>query len=118
MQKNGIGACEALQLSGLITLTEQGIASRVLAKNASGNMTLFAFDRGQTISEHRVPFEAVVIVIEGQVVLTIEGTAVSVGAGDILRMPSGAPHSLEAIESSKMLLVMLKNVPMVQEAAV
>ena len=51
-------------------------------------------------------------------VLTIEGTAVSVGAGDILRMPSGAPHSLEAIESSKMLLVMLKNVPMVQEAAV
>ena len=66
MQKNGIGACEALQLSGLITLTEQGIASRVLAKNASGNLTLFAFDRGQTISEHRVPLRPSLLSLRGR----------------------------------------------------
>lgn len=111
MQNKGIRACEALQLSALITLTEQGIASRVLATAGGGNVTLFAFDRGETISEHSVPFEAVILVLEGLVVLTINSVAVSVGAGDILRIPSAAPHSLEATESSKMLLMMLKHAP-------
>ena len=65
---------EALVLRTLVTPTEQGIASRVLAKTGGGNLTLFAFDAGQGLTEHTSPFEALVMVLEGVLNLTIGGT--------------------------------------------
>ena len=99
---------EALALHSLITPTEQGIASRVLAKTSGGNMTLFAFDKGQGLTEHTSPFDALVLVLDGVLDLTIGGTAVRATAGSIVRMPAGVPHALDAPEAARMLLVMLK----------
>ena len=99
---------EALALHTLVTPTEQGIASRVLAKTSGGNMTLFAFDKGQELTEHTSPFDAFVLVLEGALDLTIGGTAVRAVPGSIVRMPAGVPHALDAPEAARMLLVMLK----------
>ena len=105
---NMITAAEALDISRLINYTEQGIASRVLAKNGGGNITLFAFDKGQALSEHSAPFDAIVMVAEGSLLLTIEGKSVIAKPGDIVRMPANIPHAVNAPEPAKMLLVMLR----------
>lgn len=109
MADNTISPAEALSLNGLINYTGQGIASRVLAKNTGGNITLFAFDQGQGLSEHRVPFDAIVMVTEGSLILTIAGNAVHATPGSIVRMPADTLHAVEAPEPAKMLLVMLRN---------
>ena len=99
---------EARRVVDLITLTEQGIASRVLAKTGGGNVTLFAFDAGEGLSEHTTPFDALVLVVEGSLTLTIGGTPVEAPSGTIVRMPAGVPHAVDATAASKMLLVMLR----------
>ncbi len=101
-------AAEALALSALITPADKGIASRVLAKTGGGNVTLFAFDAGQGLSEHTAPFDALVMVIEGALTLTIGGSAVAATPGTVVRMPANVPHALEASTPTKMLLVMLR----------
>ena len=73
---NDIPAAQALLLADLVTPTAQGIASRVLAKTGGGNVTLFAFDGGQALEEHTSPFDALVLVLEGSLDLTIAGTRV------------------------------------------
>jgi quercetin dioxygenase-like cupin family protein len=99
---------EVMALQSLITPTEQGIASRVLAKSGGGNMTLFAFDAGQTLTEHTSPFDAFVMVLGGVLTLTIGGAAVRAAPGTIVRMPAGVPHAVDAPEAARMLLVMLR----------
>ena len=99
---------EALPLPSLITPTEHGIASRILAKTSGGNFTLFAFDAGQGLTEHTSPFDACVMVIEGELLLTIGGHPVRATPGTIVRMPAGVPHGLEAPEPARMLLLMLR----------
>ena len=99
---------EALRVAELITPTAHGIASRVLAKTSGGNVTLFAFDAGEGLSEHTTPFDALVLVVEGSLTLTIGGTPVHAVPGTIVRMPAGVPHAVDATAASKMLLVMLR----------
>ena len=99
---------EALALDALIMPTPHGIASRILGKAAGGNMTLFAFDEGQGLSEHSSPFDAFVLVLDGTLCLTIGGASVQAAAGTIVRMPAGIPHALDASEPCRMLLIMLK----------
>ena len=99
---------EALPLNALITPTPHGIASRILAKTSGGNLTLFAFDAGQGLTEHTSPFEALVLVLEGRCTLTIGGASVHAVPETAVRMPAGVPHALEAVEASRLLLVMLR----------
>ena len=99
---------DALSLDSLVTPTRHGIASRVLAKASGGNVTLFAFDEGQGLTEHTSPFEALVLVQHGSITLTIGGTPVDATPGTIVRMPANVPHALEASEPCRMLLIMLK----------
>ena len=103
-----IPASEALPLESLIAFAPGGIASRVLAKNGGGNLTLFAFDRGQGLSEHTTPFDAMVMVLDGEFALTIGGSAVTATPGTIVRMPANVPHAVEATVASRMLLIMLR----------
>jgi quercetin dioxygenase-like cupin family protein len=102
---------QALDLHSLITPTEQGIASRVLVKRPGGNITLFAFDVDQGLTEHTSPFEAFVIVLEGALAVAVEGRTCEVCPGQIVRLPAAVPHSVEARQSSRMLLVMLRDAP-------
>lgn len=106
-----IPAADALSLHALITPTEGGIASRVLARRAGGNITLFAFDAGQGLTEHTSPFDALALVLEGRLTITIGGTPVDAAAGTVVRMPANVPHGLEAPEAARMLLVMLRDQP-------
>jgi quercetin dioxygenase-like cupin family protein len=103
-----IPPAEALALAALITPTDHGIASRVLAKNGGGTVTLFAFDTGESLSEHTAPFDALVLVLEGALTLTIGGTPVEARPGTVVRMPAGVPHALDASEPARMLLIMLR----------
>lgn len=103
-----IPAADALQLSALITPVPQGIASRVLAKNGGGSLTLFAFDAGQELSEHTAPFDAMVLVLEGAMELTIGGRPVNATPGTIVLMPANVPHAVKATETARMLLLMLR----------
>ena len=101
---------QALNLHSLVTPTEHGIASRVLAKRSGGNVTLFAFDAGQGLTEHTSPFDAFVIVLEGVFVLTVGATPVEARPGQIVRLPASVPHAVDARQASRMLLVMLRDV--------
>lgn len=76
-----IPAAEVLALHALITPTEHGIASRILAKASGGNVTLFAFDAGQGLTEHTSPFDALVLVLEGALTLTVAGASVHATPG-------------------------------------
>jgi len=99
---------ELLALDGLVTPTAQGIASRVLARTAAGNITLFAFDANEELSEHTAPFDALVLTVSGSLALTIGGRAVQTTPESIVLMPANVPHAVRATERSRMLLIMLR----------
>jgi len=95
-------------LTELIEVAAGAIVSRVLASSGGGNVTLFAFDRGQGLSDHTAPFDALVQVVDGQLDVTIGGAEIAVNAGEIVRMPAGIVHSVHAPEPARMLLTMLR----------
>jgi quercetin dioxygenase-like cupin family protein len=101
-------AAEALQLDSLVTPTEKGIASRVLARTAAGNITLFAFDSGEELAEHSAPFDALVMTLRGVLTLTIGGKEVQATPDTIVLMPANVPHAVHADQPSRMLLIMLR----------
>ncbi|MBI2375595.1 MAG: cupin domain-containing protein [Deltaproteobacteria bacterium] len=109
MSDSTIRGAEALRLDQLISPTEKGIASRVLAKTSGGNVTLFAFDSSQGLSEHTAPFDALVQVLDGALTLTIGGVKVAASAGTVVRMPANVPHAVDAAVPTRMLLIMLKD---------
>ena len=95
-------------LDGLVTSTAQGIASRVLARTAAGNVTLFAFDAGEELSEHTAPFDALVLTLSGALDLTIGGAEVRTAPQTIVLLPANVPHAVRAVAASRMLLIMLR----------
>ena len=99
---------ELFTLDALVTPTAQGIASRVLARTAAGNITLFAFDDGEELSEHTAPFDALVITLSGGLVLTIGGRDVETTPQSVVLMPANVPHAVQATKPSRMLLIMLR----------
>ena len=104
----GIPAAEALRLTSLIPYTEGGIASRVIGRSRGGNVTLFSFDARQGLTEHTSPYDALVAVLDGTLLVTVRGTRVRATAGSLVRIPSNAPHSLEAPQRAKMMLILLR----------
>jgi len=103
-----VPAGAVLDLRSLVNPTPQGISSRILGKADGGNITLFAFDADQGLTEHTSRFDAFVLVLEGALTLTIGGTPVVATAGTIVRLPADTPHAVEAAEAARMILVMLK----------
>ena len=99
---------EVLGLDDLVTPTERGIASRVLARTTAGNITLFAFDAGEELSEHTAPFDALVLTLSGALMLTIGGRDVRTTPQTVVLMPANVPHAVRALEASRMLLIMLR----------
>ena len=97
-----------LNLASLVEYSEGGVISKQLIKSPAGNVTLFSFDKGEGLSEHRAPFDALVQVLEGVVNITVNGTLFTVKAGESIVFPANAPHALTAVERFKMLLTMIK----------
>jgi quercetin dioxygenase-like cupin family protein len=108
MMASTLAAGEVFTLESLVTPTAQGIASRVLARTAAGNITLFAFDAGEELSEHTAPFDALTLTLSGGLAVTIGGVEVDTAPQTIVLMPANVPHAVRATEPSRMLLIMLR----------
>lgn len=98
-----------VDLAGLVAYQPDAVVSRTVLKNASGSLTLFAFDQGQGLSEHSAPFDAVVQILDGEAELTIGGEVLRAGAGSLVVMPANVPHALRAVRRFKMLLIMIRS---------
>jgi len=99
---------EAGKLKSLIDYQDGSVVSKEIIKKDKGTVTLFAFDKGQGLSEHTAPFDALVYVFDGTAQINIAGEMHKVSDGEIVIMPANKPHSLKAAERFKMLLVMIR----------
>ena len=96
------------RLDTMIGYADDSVVSKTILDHHAGTITLFAFDKGQKLSEHTSPHDAVVQVVDGQAQLTIGGQVKEVAAGQIIIMPAHVPHSVNATERFKMLLIMIR----------
>jgi quercetin dioxygenase-like cupin family protein len=99
---------QANDLAGLVEYQDGAVVSKEIIKKNTGTVTLFAFDKGQGLSEHTAPFDALVYVLDGKAEIVISGKSFDVRAGQIIIMPANKPHALKAVERFKMMLVMIK----------
>jgi quercetin dioxygenase-like cupin family protein len=93
--------------AGLIAYQDGSVVSRTIIIQKCGTITLFAFDSGESLSEHTAPFDAVVQVLDGEVEITIAGDRFHLGKGQMIIMPANRPHALQAITKFKMMLTMI-----------
>lgn len=109
MSINKIEKSKKYNLKDSVTYADGSIVSKIVQKSDSGNITLFAFDEGQHLSEHTAPFDAVIQVLEGRVKVIINGVQNELLEGEIIIMPANIPHAVESVTAFKMLLTMIKN---------
>ncbi len=100
---------QAITLLNFVRYQDDSVVSREIIKKTTGTVTLFAFDKGQGLSEHTAPFDALVNVIDGKAEIIISGKSHHLQTGDMIVMPAHQPHALRAIERFKMMLVMIKS---------
>lgn len=96
-------------LTNLVNYQDESVVSKILIKKETGNVTLFAFDKGQGLSEHTAPFDALVLVIDEKADIILDGKSNITKAGEIIIMPANIPHALKAIEKFKMMLTMVRS---------
>jgi len=101
-------ADRTLRVDDLVAYQEGSIVSRTLIKAKTGSVTVFAFDAGQELSEHTVPHDALVHVVDGEAEISIDGTPHVLKAGDAILMPGGHPHAVRAVARFKMVLTMIR----------
>lgn len=99
---------QVLKLVDMVGYQDGSIVSKEIIKKESGTVTLFAFDKGQGLSEHTAPFDALVDVVDGQAEVAISGKSSTVKEGEMIIMPANKPHSIQAASRFKMLLVLIK----------
>ncbi|MDD2207322.1 MAG: cupin domain-containing protein [Aminobacterium sp.] len=93
----------------MVEVQDGAIVSRTLVDHPTGTVTLFAFDKGQALSEHTAPYDALVEIISGKVEISLNGVSQILEQGEWLIMPAEIPHGLRAVESFKMALVMIRS---------
>ena len=96
-------------LKSLVDYQDGSVVSREIIRKSTGTITLFAFDQGQGLSEHTAPFDALVIILDGQAEITISGKAYDLTEGQMIILPVNEVHALKAISKFKMLLVMIRS---------
>jgi quercetin dioxygenase-like cupin family protein len=99
----------AQNLSNLVEYAADSIVSKTILDKSEGTITLFAFDKGQKLSEHTAPYDAVIQVIEGKSEIRIDNKDHEVSEGEIIIMPADIPHAVAADENFKMLLIMIRS---------
>ena len=99
---------QVLKFANLAAYQEGSVVSRQITKADAGNVTLFAFDAGQELSEHTAPYDALVHILDGEAEVRISGVSHTLMAGDAIVMPADEPHALMAISRFKMLLTMIR----------
>lgn len=104
-----IAPAEVVRVAELANYQKGSVVSRILIRRDKANVTLFAFDESQELSEHTAPFDALVYVLEGKAEIRIAGQPFSLSAGDVILMPANQPHAVRAVSQFKMLLTMIRS---------
>lgn len=99
---------EILHMAELVSYQDGSVVSRQITKSDAGNVTLFAFDENQELSEHTAPFDALVHVLDGEAEIKISGKPFQLKSGDAIIMPADEPHAVKALTRFKMLLTMIR----------
>ncbi len=100
---------QAQNINKTIQYQDGSVVSKEIINKPTGTITLFAFDKNKGLSEHTTPYDALVMVTEGEAEITVSGTKHKVQAGEMLQMSANAPHELMAIKPFKMMLTMIKS---------
>ncbi len=98
-----------LKVEELVSYQDGSVVSRAIVQKKTGTVTLFAFDKGQHLSEHTAPFDALISILDGSAEIRIGGTPHHLSAGDMIILPSGIPHAVNATERFRMLLAMIRS---------
>ena len=99
---------QVLNLAGLVKYQKGAVVSRTVIDKKIGTVTLFSFDKGQGLSEHTAPYDAMVCILDGDAAITIAGEPLKVKKGEMVIMPANKPHALKAAKKFKMLLIMIR----------
>ena len=101
-------AAQFLRLTELADYQKDSVVSRTIVDKKTGTVTFFAFDKGQGLSEHTAPFDALVYLLDGEAEIVISGKAFHLKEGEMIIMPANHPHSLKATQKFKMMLTMIR----------
>lgn len=96
-------------LGELVDYQSGSVVSREVVRGKTGTVTVFAFDAGEGLSEHTAPFDAMVVILDGEAEITIAGAPYVLSQGQAVVMPADKPHSLKALKRFKMLLIMIRS---------
>lgn len=100
---------KSFEIENLIDYQEKAVVSREIIRKETGTVTIFAFDKGEGLSEHTAPFDAMVQIVDGTAEIIISGNKNIVKSGEMIIMPANDPHALNAIEKFKMILTMIRS---------
>lgn len=98
-----------INIENLIEYQEDSVVSREIIRKETGTVTIFAFDKGEGLSEHTAPFDAIVQIVDGTAEIIISGNKNVVKTGEMIIMPGNVPHALNAVERFKMVLTMIRS---------
>ena len=109
MEKNEFAKALKFSCADSINYAEKAVVSKHVLKKETGNISLFAFDKGEGLSEHKAPFDAVVMIVDGKADVIIDGKSHLLSTGETIIMPANISHALRAVEKFKMVLIMIKS---------
>lgn len=109
MENNEFEKGKVFSFAKSISYVEKAVVSKHILKKETGNISLFAFDKGEGLSEHTTPFDALVLIVDGKADIIINGVSNVLEIGDTIIMPANIPHALKAVEKFKMVLTMIKS---------
>jgi len=109
MKSNEFEKSKAFSFNGSVEYTDGAIVSKTVLKKETGNISLFAFDKGEALSEHTAPFDALIQVVDGKGEVIIGGVSHYLETGQNIIMPADIPHAVKAAEKFKMVLTMIKS---------
>lgn len=110
MENKSFETAKVFRFNKEVDYSDNGIVSKRVLEKKTGNVSLFSFDKGQSLSEHTAPFDAMVQVVEGTAQIIIDKQPFTVNIGETIIMPANIPHAVYAIERFKMVLTMIKEV--------
>ena len=108
MENKAFPTAEKFSMTDKVAYAEGSVVSKIIIRNERGNVTLFAFDKGEFLSEHTAPFDAIVQVLDGKGEVVIDGKTFGLSVGESIIMPANVRHAVVAVEQFKMLLTMIK----------
>jgi len=109
MNTNEFDKGKVFSFNNEVEYAKGSVVSKIILKKESGNVTLFSFDKGQNLSEHTAPFDAMVHIIDGQAEILINKESFILNQGETIIMPAHIPHAVNALKNFKMVLTMIKS---------